>query len=94
MLDDNYSLLDYIKFICNAKVRYEPKKKSYIQPFLFYCLTFVLMFLNFGAITINNIVVFWVQTVIFAISVVLFTSLILPQKRLEKTHDYTYYAEQ
>lgn len=52
MLDDKYSLLDYLKFICNAKVKYEPRNRSYLQPFLFYCLAALLAFLSFGVLTI------------------------------------------
>lgn len=93
MLDDRYSLLDYLKFICNAKVRYEPRRRSYLQPVLYYCLAAVLISLSFGVITVDNALVFWAQATTYTISVALFTSLILPPKQHEKHHTYGHYAE-
>lgn len=51
MLDDKYSLLDYLKFICNTKIKYEPRSKSYLQPLLYYIFAMVVSFLSFGVIT-------------------------------------------
>jgi hypothetical protein len=93
MLDDKYSLLDYLKFICNTKIKYEPRSKSYFQPFLYYLFAVIVSFLSFGIITIDKPLFFWPQVVIYAFSVVLFTTLILPPKVLEKHHGYNYYAE-
>jgi palmitoyltransferase ZDHHC13/17 len=93
MLDDHYSLLDYLKFACNAKARYEPRRRSYMQPLLFYCLAALLAFLSFGAVATEDAVVFWTQIAVYGTSIGLFTSLVLPPKLHEKVHDYGYYAE-
>ncbi len=80
MLDDKYSLLDYLKFICNTKIKYEPRSRSYFQPFLYYSFAIIVSFLSFAIITIHNPIVFWVQLALYAFSVVLFTTLIIPPK--------------
>lgn len=54
MLNDKYSLLDYLKFICNAKVKYEPRNRSYLQPLLYYLFAAIVTYISFGIITIDN----------------------------------------
>ena len=80
MLNDKYLLLDYLKFICNAKVRYEPRPRSYMQPLLYYFFTIIVTYLSYGVIIMENPFLFWTQSIVYAASILLFTSLILPPK--------------
>jgi hypothetical protein len=35
MLNDNYTLFDFLKFYYNVKLEYKPKDRSYIIPIVF-----------------------------------------------------------
>ncbi len=52
MLDERYTILDFIKFYCNVKIEYRPKGRSLTQPICFLLTTavvffFINFFLNF-----------------------------------------------
>lgn len=93
MLDDKYSLLDYIKFICNAKIKYKPKNRSYIQPFFFLILYFLAAFLLFGVINIFALWILAFQTLFYSVILLLFLSLITPPKSIKSLHSYDFYVE-
>ena len=40
-LNDNYTWLDYVKFLMNVKIKYEPRRKSFTMPILFMSLALV-----------------------------------------------------
>jgi hypothetical protein len=42
-LDDNYNWLDYVKFLMNVKIKYEPRHKSFAMPIVFMSLAFILI---------------------------------------------------
>lgn len=93
MLNDKYSLVDYLKFICNAKARYEPRDRSYLQPTLYYLFALTVATLSYAVIDFYSPFLFWIQSIVYAASIVLFTSLILPPKPWPKQHSYGYFAE-
>lgn len=93
MLDDRYSLLDYLKFLCNAKARYEPRKPSYWQPLLFYCLALLLAALAFGPIDLPIPALFYCQAGVFLVTVGLFSSLIVGVRPQARAQSYQYFAE-
>lgn len=35
MLDEQFSMFDLVKFYCNIKIEYKPKKKKYAIPIIF-----------------------------------------------------------
>jgi hypothetical protein len=35
MLNEDYSCFDFVKFYCNIKIEYKPKRRKYVIPLLF-----------------------------------------------------------
>ena len=82
MLDDHYSLLDRIKFAYNAKVKYKPQHRSYIQPMCFVLLWLLAVGLAFGAISFDTS---WMQASLaglYLTVLMLFLSLVCPPQKL------------
>ena len=78
MLDDRYSLKDHVKFICNAKIKYQPKSRSYLQPFLFFIIWCINAGLSFGTIALHPLSIFITQACLLTLTLFLFISLIPP----------------
>jgi hypothetical protein len=93
MLDDKYTLIDYLKFVCNAKVKYIPRKRSLFQPFIFYIVTAIMVFLSYGIITVNHQILFYFQSVIYSITFLLFTSLLFRPQPYIKTQSFNDFSE-
>ena len=75
MIDDNYSCVDRIKIICNAKVKYKPCKKSFHFPICFLLCTLLSVVMTFGIINLNSKIIFILQGLLEGISLLLFISL-------------------
>ena len=81
MLDEKYSLGDMMKFYCNIKIEYRPKKRTFTIPLLF-IVSFVLnlfiinMFLKF-----TDEVTFYAQIVFMAIMFAYYISLLCQNPR-------------
>ncbi len=93
MLDDKYTLVDYLKFACNAKVKYIPRKRSLFQPLIFYIVTAIMVFLSYGIITVNHPILFYFQSAIYAITFLLFTSLLFPPQPYIKAQSFNDFSE-
>lgn len=52
MLNDKYTCKDYIKFICNSKIKYKPQKRTFLQPILYIIAFVFIMFYNYFIINI------------------------------------------
>ena len=48
MLNDEYSVVEKLKIVCNAKTKYQPIKKSYSYPYSFFLLWIIAAGLAFG----------------------------------------------
>lgn len=83
MLKEDYSCLDFVKFYCNIKIEYKPKRRKYIIPLLFLT-AFVInvgitnLFLSFA-----DDLHFYAQLLIFAAMLLLYLSLLLPIPKQE-----------
>jgi len=43
LLNDNYTLMDHVRFFFNLKIKYEPKKRSLKIPMFFILLSVILV---------------------------------------------------
>ena len=50
MLNDNYTLLDKIKIICNTRMKYQPVEKSDLYPTVFAVLSLFFLALPFAVL--------------------------------------------
>jgi hypothetical protein len=77
MLDDDYSLWDKLKIICNAKNKYKPIKRSSKYPWLFMVGWLIAMGSIFGVIDLSeNLYVMIIQGVLMVGLLILFMSLV------------------
>jgi hypothetical protein len=94
MLNDNYSLVDKLKIICNAKTKYEPVQRSNRYPLLFCLLSLLFAGFVFGVVQLNSLLLFVLQTSILGACVLLFGSLVLLSPKLSThQHNYNEFAE-
>lgn len=81
MLNDNYSLCDMVKFYCNVKIDYRPKKRKLQIPLVFLITTLV-------CIGITNVILYFtyhyayiIEGVIFGLMLLIYFSLLWGPKK-------------
>ena len=77
MLNDRYTLLDRVKILCNAKVKYQPQRKSYSLPLTFIALQLVVASLPFALVQFHWLWLLLLQAAVFLAVAGLFASLVL-----------------
>jgi len=90
MLDTNYNLLDYLKFLCNMKIKYQPRSRSFIQPLCFFIIFGLVVGYLYSLFTFDSQLVMIIQSSIFGVIFIVYASLIISPK-LE--HDQLTYEQ-
>lgn len=89
MLNENYTLMDFMKLYCNIKIEYRPKPKGFLLP--------AVLLLSFGiALTSINTILVYVNDYAFSFQLALFLllfgfyfSLLIPYSKPEpQTYEY------
>ena len=92
MLNDKYTFIDYVKFICNAMIKYKPQKRSFIQPIFYFTMFALIAFINYFIIQISTPEIFLIQSIFYLIKTILYISLIKSPKKYISHHEYDYYS--
>lgn len=84
MLNEDFSCCDFIKFYCNIKIEYKPKRRKFIVPLLF----LVGFILNVGIVNIfldfTKIAYLYTEILLFSMMILFYMSLLLPKPKNEK----------
>ncbi len=77
MLNDRYTVIDRVKILCNAKMKYKPQHKSYILPITFLVLQIIVSSLPFTMIEFHSLWLLLLQGMVLLVIAGLFISLVL-----------------
>lgn len=84
MLNEDFSCCDFIKFYCNIKIEYKPKRRKFIVPLLF----LVGFIMNVGIVNIlldfTKIAYLYTEILLFSMMILFYMSLLLPKPKNEK----------
>lgn len=83
MLNENYTLMDFLKLYCNIKIEYRPKSKGFLLPLVF------ILSIGISLTTINTVVkytndyAFSFQLALFLLLFGFYFSLLIPYSKPE-----------
>lgn len=84
MLNEDFSCCDFIKFYCNIKIEYKPKRRKFVVPLLF----LVGFILNVGIVNVfldfTKIAYLYTEILLFSMMILFYMSLLLPTPKNEK----------
>lgn len=83
MLDENYTLSDHLKLICNAKVMYKPQKKSFLPVLVFLIISVIAAIMSLWLLEFNNLWIEIAQGCVYLLAIVLYLSLVLKGIKVE-----------
>jgi hypothetical protein len=76
MLDENYTLKDRLKLICNAKIKYRPQNKSFLPVFFFLLISAIASVMSFWILEFKYLWAEIVQIAVYFLALVLYLSLV------------------
>ena len=83
MLDENYTIKDRLKLLCNAKIKYRPETKSLLCALVFLLVTAIASLMSFWILEFIDLWALIVQICVYLLALFLYLSLTFTGKKGE-----------